>query len=68
MTMKLATGDTEESARKQLTAAHAQAADVKEPLAAAELVEPSLPQYSAPKRVARRPAKKGPELRGHPLD
>jgi len=68
VTLRLATGETEQQAHSDLASAHAGVETVQGPLGPAELREPDLPQYSGPTRTARRPSKQGNVLRGHPLD
>lgn len=68
LTLSLAAGMSEEQATRNLSAAHAKAGQEHWPHPMRETMEPDLPEYAAPKRSAKRPPKKGPELRGHPLD
>ena len=64
LTLKLAAGETENQAISDLRDVHGR----ENALPPLELMEPDLPQYSGPTRTARRPAKSGNVLRGHPLD
>lgn len=68
LTLSLAAGRTEQEAMDALKAAHKKHSPHGSIDPFKDLIEPSLPQYSGPKRTARRPVKRGPELRGHPLD
>lgn len=68
VTMLLAQGQDEETALSLLDKAHQDHRNNALPKPADMIVEPDLPEYAGPKRAARRVSKKGPELRGHPLD
>lgn len=68
LTLALACGVTEDQARDDLRCTHRAAGGDPNGLPPWELIEPDLPQYSGPTRIARRPPKGGNTLRGHPLD
>ena len=68
LTVLLASGWDETAAQSALRKAHADGGPAGWPDPAKEVIEPDLPQYSLPRRVARRPGRKANELRGHPLD
>ena len=66
--LMLAQGESEERAILALAAAHAAGAaeGVADPTTG--VIDPTLPEYSRPGRVPRKTVKRGPALRGHPLD
>jgi len=68
LTFKLASGEDEAAARASLAKTLKETETGKEVDPNSDLLEPALPQYSGPKRTARKPPKRASELRGHPLD
>ena len=68
LTIMLATGLSEATAQTALAAAHADGGQDGWPNPATDVIEPNLPQYSGPKRAARRPPQRDVGLNGHPLD
>lgn len=68
VTLLLAQGQQESTALGLLAVAHGKEKPEEEPSPEYESIEADLPEYAGPKRSAKRPSKKGPELRGHPLD
>lgn len=68
LTVRLAAGETESQAERDLANAHSSLGAAAPALAEPGLREPDLPQYSGPSRTARKVPKQGNVLRGHPLD
>ena len=68
VTLLVAQGQPEEHAIMMLGKAHAFERNNAAPLPEHQVIEPDLPDYNGPKRTAKRVSKRGPELRGHPLD